>query len=128
MTTTVLRPDELVTEIQIPPRPPGCKQSYLKFRIRNAIDFPIVGVATVLTLEGDKVADARIALGAVAPVPLRAREAETFLAGKVLTEETVQVAGELAVKGAQVLARNRYKVQIVKALLRKALLDAVGPR
>jgi CO/xanthine dehydrogenase FAD-binding subunit len=85
-------------------------------------------MATALTLKGDKVTDARIVLGAVAPVPLRAREVEAFLVGKPLTEETAQVAGELAVKGVQVLAKNRFKVQIVKALVRKALLDAAGPR
>ena len=120
--TTVLRPGELVTEVRVPPAPAGSRQGYHKFRIRNAIDFPIVGVASLLTLNGKKVQAARIALGAVAPVPLRAAEAEQFLVGKPLTEETAEVAASLAVQAAQPLGKNAYKVQIVKALLRKALL------
>jgi hypothetical protein len=124
--TTVLRDDELVTEIQIPTPPSDSRQSYLKFRIRNAIDFPIVGVASLLTLKGGAVAEAKIALGAVAPVPLRAREVEEFLIGKPLDEQTAEVAATLAVRGATPLGRNAFKVQIVKALVRKALLDAAS--
>jgi NADPH-dependent glutamate synthase beta subunit-like oxidoreductase/CO/xanthine dehydrogenase FAD-binding subunit len=120
--TTALRPGELVTEIRIPPAPAGSRQRYHKFRIRNAIDFPIVGVASLLALDGKKVKEARIALGAVAPVPMRATEAEQFLVGKSLTEQNAEVAAGLAVKAAQPLAKNAYKVQIVKALLRKSLL------
>jgi NADPH-dependent glutamate synthase beta subunit-like oxidoreductase len=124
MTTTVLGPGEIVTGIRIPAPPPGSVQGYQKFRIRNAIDFPIVGVATVFTLNGTKIRVARVALGAVAPVPLRALEVERFLAGKTLCEETAEAAGAIAVRGAKPLGGNKFKVQIVKALLRKAVLAA----
>ncbi len=103
-------------------------QSYLKFRIRNAIDFPIVGLATVFTIARGKVTDARVALGAVAPVPLRVHEVETFLVGKPLDEETAEAAAAIAVRRVQPLAGNRFKIQIVKALLRKAILDAARGR
>jgi CO/xanthine dehydrogenase FAD-binding subunit len=74
------------------------------------------------------VASARVALGAVSSVPLRAWEVEKFLTGKALNEETAEVAGSLAVKGVIPLARNKFKIQIVKTLLRKAILDAAGQR
>jgi xanthine dehydrogenase YagS FAD-binding subunit len=120
----VLAPGELVTGITIPAPPPGSVQCYLKFRIRNAIDFPIVGVATALQLEGGRVKAARVALGAVAPRPLRAQAVEEFLIGRRLDEETAAVAGRLAVKGVQPLAHNAFKIPIVQELVRRALMGA----
>lgn len=121
MKTTVLDADEVVKEIQIPTPPKGNRQSYLKFRIRNAIDFPIVSLATVWSTERGKFNNVRIAFGAVAPVPLRAKEVEAFLKGKSPTEETAAAAGELAVKGIRPLAGNGYKRQVVKGLIKKAI-------
>ena len=121
-TTTVLAPGEVVTEVEIPAPPPGSVQRYLKFRIRNAIDFPIVGVAVSLTLERERVTAARVVLGAVAPLPLRARAVEEFLVGRALDEETAEAAGALAVRSVQPLGRNAFKVTIVRTLLRRALL------
>jgi CO/xanthine dehydrogenase FAD-binding subunit len=126
LATTVLAPDELVIEIVVPPPPADSIQGYLKFRIRNSIDFPIVSVASVLCLEDSSVREARVVLGAVAPVPLRAAQVEEFLRGRTLSEESVAAAGEVAVRGAYPLARNGYKAQVIKGLLRKALLAAAG--
>jgi NADPH-dependent glutamate synthase beta subunit-like oxidoreductase/CO/xanthine dehydrogenase FAD-binding subunit len=128
MSTTRLDPGELVTAIEVPTPPPGSVQSYLKFRIRNAIDFPIVSLATVFTINRGKVTNARVALGAVAPVPLRARDVEKFLVGKALDEATAEAAAAIAVRGVQPLNGNRFKIQIVKALLKKAILDAARGR
>jgi NADPH-dependent glutamate synthase beta subunit-like oxidoreductase/CO/xanthine dehydrogenase FAD-binding subunit len=124
LSTTALAPDELVTEIVVPKPAEGSIQGYLKFRIRNSIDFPIVSVASVLRLEGPTVREARVVLGSVAPVPLRALQVEEFLRGRTLSEETSAAAGEIAVRGAYPLARNGYKLQVIKGLLRKALLGA----
>jgi CO/xanthine dehydrogenase FAD-binding subunit len=124
--TTVLAADELIEEIAIPAPPAGSKQAYLKFRIRNAIDFPIVGVAFRAGMAGGRLHDVRVVLGAVAPVPLRAREVEALLEGGVPGEALAQQAAALAVRDAQPLARNRAKVEIVKALVRKAVLGAAG--
>ena len=124
--TTVLVADELIEEIAIPAPPAGSKQAYLKFRIRNAIDFPIVGVAFRAGMAGGRLHDVRVVLGAVAPVPLRAREVEALLEGGVPGEALAQQAAALAVRDAQPLARNRAKVEIVKALVRKAVLGAAG--
>jgi NADPH-dependent glutamate synthase beta subunit-like oxidoreductase len=120
--TTVLEPDELVTAIELPPPQTGTRQRYLKFRLRNAIDFPIASVAGVLGVVQGRIADARVVLGAVGPVPLRAAALEAFLVGRALSEETAYAAGELALQGACVLPRNRYKAQVVKGLLRRLLL------
>ncbi|MBI5482031.1 MAG: FAD binding domain-containing protein [Deltaproteobacteria bacterium] len=122
--TTVLAPGEVLTEVEIPRAPPGGVQRYLKFRIRNAIDFPIVGVAVSLTLERQRVTAARVVLGAVAPLPYRARAVEDFLVGRALDEETAAAAGALAVRAVQPLQRNAFKVTIVRTLLRRALLGS----
>jgi len=121
MKATALDDDELVTEIAIPAPQAGSRQRYLKFRTRNSIDFPIVSVASVLSLKDGKVKDASIALGAVAPFPLRAKEAEAYLRDRMLDEATAAEAASIAVKGVQPLAKNKFKAQIVRALLRKAI-------
>ena len=121
--TTVLEPDEIVREIAIPSIPSReHRQDYLKFRIRNSIDFPIVGLAFLLNTRNNIIKDARIALNAVAPIPRRLKAVEAFLKGRPINEATAQTAGELAVKDAAPLQKNRYKLQVVKALLKKAIL------
>ena len=60
----------------------------------------------------------------MAPVPLRAKEVEEFLAGKPITEETAETAGSIAVRGAVPLPRNRFKVQILRTLVKRAVLGA----
>jgi NADPH-dependent glutamate synthase beta subunit-like oxidoreductase len=122
-TTTVLAPGEIVTAVEIPPPPPGV-QRYLKFRVRNSIDFPILGVALNLGLEAGRVKSARVVLGAVAPVPRRAREVEELLVGRVLDEPTAEAAADLAVRAAQPLGHNAFKVALLRTLLRRALLGS----
>jgi NADPH-dependent glutamate synthase beta subunit-like oxidoreductase len=121
--TTRLSADELVTEIAIPPQPAGCRFAFHKFRIRASIDFPIVSLASALVVEGGRIGYARLVFGAVAPAPLRSLEVERFLVGRTADEETAREAGELAVRGARPLAHNAYKLQVMKALLRKAILN-----
>ena len=122
MKTTALEAGELVKEIVVPRPRAGGRQSFLKFRLRQAIDFPIVSVASVLVMEGGKVKEARLVLGAVAPVPLRAGQAEDYLKGRKLDGKTAAEAGSIAVRGVLPLAKNKFKAQLARALLRKALL------
>ncbi|MCX5792729.1 MAG: FAD binding domain-containing protein [Elusimicrobia bacterium] len=124
--STVLDQDELVEEILVPAPRPRSAQSYHKFRIRNSIDFPIAGLACLLYSGGGKIRGARLVLSAVAPVPFRLKAVEAFLEGKRPDEITAAAAGELAVKEIRLLTKNRFKVQLVKALLQKALLPAAG--
>jgi CO/xanthine dehydrogenase FAD-binding subunit len=72
-------------------------------------------------VEGGVVRAARLALGAVAPIPLRATGAETYLAGKRLDGPTAAAAAALAVSDAAPLGENRYKAPILQALVRRAL-------
>lgn len=119
--TTVLGAGELVQEVEVPVPAPGTRQCYLKFRTRHSIDFPIAGVAAVATLSRGVVRSARLALGAAAPIPLRATQAEQYLVGRRLDGATVSEAARLAVADAAPLAENGYKVAILRALVQRAL-------
>jgi NADPH-dependent glutamate synthase beta subunit-like oxidoreductase/CO/xanthine dehydrogenase FAD-binding subunit len=124
--STILDLQELVTEIQIPSPRQGSNSTYSKFRIRQSIDFPIVSVASVFATAFGKIEDARIVLGATAPVPLRAKETEDFLKGKEISEDLAEEASAIAVKTAIPLCKNAYKIQIAKALVKRAILDAAS--
>ena len=114
---TVLAMDEIIKEIQIPAPPAGAKSAFLKFAIRKSIDFPIVNCAVMV---GGKTP--RICLNAVAPKPYRATKAEEAIAGKTINEKNAEAAGEAAVADARPLEAARFKVQIAKTLVKRALL------
>jgi len=122
--TTVLGPAELIEEIDIPAPQPGSKQRYVKFRLRNAIDFPIVSVAFCSAMPDGRFHGTKLVIGAVAPVPLRVRRVEALLEDREPNEVLAGEAGLLAASEAQPLAQNRFKVEVVKALLRKLILFA----
>lgn len=114
---TVLAPGEIITEIQVPAPPSGAKSAFLKFAIRKSIDFPIVNCAVMVGGGAP-----RIALNAVAPKPYRATKAEAAIAGKPVNEANAEAAGAAAVQDASPLAATKYKVQIAKTLVKRALL------
>jgi xanthine dehydrogenase YagS FAD-binding subunit len=116
-----LEPDEILTEILVPKPPEDARQNFLKFRLRNSIDFAIVSTASVIRMSNGVCADARIFLGAVAPTPHRAFEAEEVIRGTALDTESVEKAAQAAVDRAKPLRRNAYKVEITKTLIRRAL-------
>ena len=118
----VLKPNELITDLRIPNITHDTKQRYLKFRIRKTIDPAIASVAVVLTASEGRVERARIMLGGVAPVPYRSVRAEDVLIGKKVTESLAQTAAEAAVSTALPLSMNAYKVSIIKALVKRAIL------
>jgi carbon-monoxide dehydrogenase medium subunit len=125
---TVLAPDEMLVEILIPPPPPHSAGAYERLIPRNEMDIAIVGVGSFVVMAGPKssqVKEARIALAAVAPTPVRAKEAEGFLAGKALTEAAIEQAGELAAHSASPITDMRgskeYRLEMVKAFTRKTL-------
>jgi xanthine dehydrogenase YagS FAD-binding subunit len=118
-----LEADEMVTEIRVPPPPDGAKQTFIKFRLRESVDFPIVSVALVITVDGGVCRDARIVLGAVAPAPVRATMAEQAIRGKAINAKTAEAASEAAITGALPLNMNAYKVEITKTLVKRAILS-----
>ena len=122
--TTVLRPDEIATEIRIPMPTPLARNAFLKFALRKSIDFPIVNCAASLNLEQGRVAEARICLNAVYIIPYRPVAAEEALQGKTLTEETIAQAADAAVAAAQPMSGNRYMVRITRTLVKRVLAAA----
>lgn len=117
---TVLAVDEIIKEIQVPAPPAGAKSAFLKLAIRKSIDFPIVNCAVMVGGGAP-----RICLNAVAPKPYRATKAEAAIAGKPINEANAEAAGAAAVADARPLTATKYKVQIAKTLVKRALLATV---
>jgi len=115
---TVLNKDEVVIEIKVPQTESGTKSSFIKYALRPTIDFPIINCAAVKAPEG-----IRICLNAVAPTPHRALEAEAVLADRPITEELAAAASEAAFEKAKSLRKNKYKIQIAKTMLKRAILE-----
>ncbi|MGA7180760.1 MAG: xanthine dehydrogenase family protein subunit M [Thiobacillaceae bacterium] len=116
---------EIVTAVLLPPPVPQRRSVYLQVGERAAFDWPLAAVAAVLDIDGDgHCQQASIVLGAVAPVPWRARQAESLLAGKEITEETAAAAGEAALINAAPLSRNAYKLRLIATLVGHAILGA----
>jgi xanthine dehydrogenase YagS FAD-binding subunit len=118
-----LKQDEMVTEIEVPSFNGPAKQTFLKFTLRKPVDFAIVSVSSVIMLQGGVCMDARIALGAVAPAPVRAKKAEQFIKGRTIDQAVAAEAAELAVADAKPLSMNAYKIEITKTLVKRALLS-----
>ncbi len=119
-----LAPDEILIGIRLPAPGPGMRTAYLKLGEKESFDWPIAEAAFRLDLEGGLVTGARIVLGAAAPVPWRATQAEALLVGKPITEETAAQAAAVAIEGATPLAQNAHKLPILAAIVRRALLAA----
>ncbi len=118
----VLKPDEMVTEIRVPKPPANARQTFLKLTLRKSIDFAIVSVASVIAENAGICEEARIALGAVAPGPVRATKVEELLVGKRIDAALAAEAAEAAVAGARPLSKNGYKVQQTRVLVQRAIL------
>ncbi len=122
---TALEPGEVLTHVLVPAPPPGRRAAFVKMRERRAQDFALVSVAAALDVEGDTISRARIVLGGVAPVPLRARGAELILEGAPLSSADAQEACEAAVEGARPLKDNHFKVALTSALVRRVVTSLV---
>jgi CO/xanthine dehydrogenase FAD-binding subunit len=117
---------EMITEIQVPRPQEGARQTFLKHRVGEAVDFAIVSVASVITEKGGKCEEARIVLGAVAPRPFRAVEAERAIKGRPIDSSNAEAAAEAAVAGAVPLSENAYKVAITRTLVKRALVSGLS--
>jgi len=122
-----LAADEIVTEIQVPALAAGTKSTYLKWSFRKAIDFPLVSCAAVVTSASGTVSKASIVLGGVFNTPKRATDAETSITGKAINTATADAAGAatMTAANATALPANKYKTQIAKTLIKRALLASV---
>lgn len=122
----VLGATDIITECQVPLPLKNEKTSFLKFRLRESVDFAIVSVGSWITMTDGVCEEARIVLGSVAPVPLRANEAEEFLKGKAVTEEVAEQAADMSLEKAKPLSMNAYKIPIAKNLVKQSILAAVS--
>lgn len=118
-----LQPNEIVTEIVLPSATGSVGANY-EVRQKEAFDWPYATATAVLRVTGGKVQSARIVLGHVAPVPWVSEEAARAMAGKPVDAQTAAAAGQAAVAGARPLSRNKYKVQLAKVAVARALLAA----
>jgi xanthine dehydrogenase YagS FAD-binding subunit len=113
--STVLEQDEIVTEVQVPAF--QGKSAFIKYALRRSIDFPIVNCSAAITEE-----EPRICLNAVHNLPYRATKAENVLKGKTIDESVAEAAGTAAVEGAQALPLMKWKVQVAKTMVKRAVL------
>lgn len=130
---TVMSTEEILTEISIPRTAPELVGEYIKFSPRDMMDLAYVGVAVAFNLGSDKRCErVRIVLGAVAPTPLRARDAESLLEGQSLTEPLAAQAGDAAARESRPISDVRssaeYRRAMVAVMTKRALLNAAaGP-
>jgi len=117
---------ELITAIELPRNNYADHTYYLKVRDRSSYAFALVSVAAGLELNGNKIASARIAMGGVAHKPWRALRAEQLLAGKEPTEANFKAAAELEMEAAKPLAGNKFKVELGKRSIVRALNVAMN--
>lgn len=131
---TIMQPGEILTELIIPPSPSGLCGEYIKFSPREMMDLAYIGVAVALVLERkeNRCQQARIALCAVSPTPLRARRAEALLLNQIITEATAERAGDEASKECKpigdVRASADYRREMVRVNTKRAILNAVAGR
>lgn len=120
---------ELVTSIEIPELKSGEGSAYFKHAIRKAMDLAIIGVAAWIKMDGNKVADCRIALGGVATTPIRAYEAEKALIGNEITDEILEKVGTTASGECRpisdVRASAEYRTDMVRVYTKRAIKKAL---
>lgn len=117
-----IEPNEIVTDVVLPRPPAGLRSSYRKVRARRSWDFALAGVALALRIEGGRVRSGRVVLSGAAPIPWRAREAESAIVGNRLDQATCRRAAAAAMANAVPLKRNGYKIPLFNGVIEEALL------
>ncbi|MGD8227952.1 MAG: xanthine dehydrogenase family protein subunit M [Desulfobacteraceae bacterium] len=127
---TALNPDELVKEIWIPSMPPQSKGAYIKLSPRRRMDLAVVGVGAVVVQDKGIVQNVRIALGAVAPTPMRAKRAEDMIKGEKVRADTVVEAAVTASAESEPIDDHRasaeYRRMMVEVLVKRAMNTALS--
>jgi 4-hydroxybenzoyl-CoA reductase subunit beta len=123
------QPGDIVTEIVLPPAD-GLRSVYLKLRRRGSFDFPVLGVAAAVRMDGETVRAARIVLGAVASLPREAGAASALLVGQRLTPELIERAAEAAYRPAKPLDNtdfgHPYRKKMTRVFVARALRRLAG--
>ena len=125
---TVLEKGEILAEIIIPDQP-TTGSNYIKFGLRRAGALAVAGVASSVTVSDGTCRDVRVVLGAVAPTPMRARQAENVLRGKKISRELIDEAGRIAAAESKPISDIRgsieYRRNLVNVLTRRSLKAAI---
>jgi xanthine dehydrogenase YagS FAD-binding subunit len=124
---TSLKPDELITAVELPPAKFAKNSYYLKVRDRQSYAFALVSVAAGLELDGNTIKSAGLALGGVAHKPWRSLEAEKYLAAATAGPEAFKKAADLALAGAKPYEHNAFKIELAKQSIVRALTLATHP-
>ena len=122
----VLAPGELILGFRLPTPAPGTRSVYLKAMDRKVWAFALVGVAAAVTVTDGTISAARVVLGGVAPIPHRLIQVEDALRGQAPVESLFARVAALGLDGAEPLSRNGYKVDLSKALIQRALVEATS--
>ena len=123
---TVLQPGDLLTAIRIPPTFAGARFYFEKVRDRMVWDFPLVNVASAIVSSNGRIDRIGLAVNGVAARPLRLARVEAAVVGKPRNEETADLAGRLAIEGAEPLQHNAYKVPLLRNLVKRAIRGVEG--
>jgi len=129
---TILSDHEFLVRLEVPSMKPNGFGEYIKIGVRKAMDIAVVGVAALITLDprNNTCEEARLGLGAVAPTPIRAKQAEGVLKGKKLNEEVIELAAKTASNEASPLtdirASDRYRRYMIQVLTRRAIRQALN--
>jgi carbon-monoxide dehydrogenase medium subunit len=125
-----LKEGEILTGFRLPTPDTRSKGCYLTFSLRRAMDLPIVGVSVLIRASDGIFQDVKIALGAVAPTPIRAKKTERFLSGKTIDEETIRKAAKEAMMESKpitdVRASRDYRLGLVDELTYRAIKQSVA--
>jgi xanthine dehydrogenase YagS FAD-binding subunit len=116
-----LEPGDLILRVEIPVQ--NRRSAYLQIREKTLFDWALVSCAAAGKVDGGKITQARVVLGAVSPVPYQAKAANDFLEGKMLDDDTADKAAAVVLEKAHAHAHNGYKIPIARALVRRALLQ-----
>jgi xanthine dehydrogenase YagS FAD-binding subunit len=123
---TALQPGELLTAIRIPATWAGMQFYFEKVRDRNVWDFPLLNVASAMKSSGQTIDGIRVVVNAAAARPLRLHAVEAAVIGKPRNEQTAELAGQLAIQGAQPLRYNAYKIPLMRNLVKRAIRGGSG--
>ena len=123
---TALEHGELITHVELPPTPDGARQQYRKVRDRASYAFALVSIASVITMDGGKIATASLAFGGLAPLPWRNTSVEQALIGQTPSDAVFDHAADLLLADAKGYGANDFKIPLARRTLIACLRDMTG--
>jgi len=119
----ILKSNEIITAVILPKNKNGTRSFYLKHGQRESYDWALADVAVKAEINGGSAKNAKVVLGAAAPVPMVSEEASKNIEGKSINEQNAMATAEAAMRIAKPLSKNGYKVPIFKTLIKRALME-----